>query len=242
VFEAKQYAVKFATDGNGTIKENAEQTIDYGSDAVEVEAVPNTGYEFVKWQDANGEEVSAQNPFTLTNVTCDSSITAIFKIKQFTVKFTADDNGTIKENAEQTINYGSNASTVEAVPNTGYEFVKWQDAYGNKISTQNPFTLTNVTSNITVSAIFQQLTGISNSINELEISFYPNPTTGMVNVKSNDTSEKVSVTIYSSSGINVYSNPAFTGSTIDLSGLNNGLYLVKVSSGSKVKNVKLIKE
>jgi hypothetical protein len=120
--------------------------------------------------------------------------------------------------------------------------VKWQDADGNEISSQNPFKLTNVTSDSTVSAIFEKSTSISKSINELEINIYPNPTTGIVNIGTMGISENVSIAIYNSSGKNVYINPAFTGNPINLSGLNNGLYLIKVSTASKVVNVKLIKE
>jgi hypothetical protein len=120
--------------------------------------------------------------------------------------------------------------------------VKWQDADGNEISSQNPFKLTNVTSDSTVSAIFEKSTSISKSKNELEINIYPNPTTGIVNIGTMGISENVSIAIYNTSGKRVYSNQEFTGSLINMSGLNSGLYLVKVSSGSKVSNVKLFKE
>jgi hypothetical protein len=81
-----------------------------------------------------------------------------------------------------------------------------------------------------------------NEINkEKSVQVYPNPTRGMVNIHTVDTEEKISITIYTTSGKKVYSNPVFTSSVINLSGLDNGLYLVKIFSGTKVTDIKLLK-
>jgi hypothetical protein len=49
----------------------------------------------------------------------------------------------------QTVNHGARGTSVTAVPQAGYHFVSWSDA-----STVNPRTDTNVTADITVTAIF----------------------------------------------------------------------------------------
>jgi hypothetical protein len=77
---------------------------------------------------------------------------------------------------------------------------------------------------------------------EKEVQVYPNPTTGIVNIQTKNNNEKVSINVYTLTGRNVYCNPAFTGSIINLSGLNKGLYLVNIISGSNNTVIKLIKK
>ncbi len=67
-----------------------------------------------------------------------------------TLTYISGDHGKIDGLGVQTVKYGGNGSMVTAVANTGYHFVGWSD--GN---TANPRTDSNVTSNITVTAIFE---------------------------------------------------------------------------------------
>ncbi len=241
VFEIKQYTVKFETDGNGTIKANAEQTVEHGSSSTEVEAIANDGYQFVKWQDENGNEISTNNPFTLTNVTRDSTIIAVFEIKQYTVKFETDGNGRIKANAEQTVEYGSSSIEVEAIANDGYQFVKWQDENGNEISTNNPFTLSNIIQDSTITAVFERTTGIESFSTISNLDIYPNPTTGTVIINIESLTGKAKLSIYNVTGEVVYNNPSFNGGTVDLSGLKQGMYIVKVEVDDIISMNRLIK-
>jgi len=43
----------------------------------------------------------------------------------YTLTYTAGAGGTISGTSPQTVNYGTNGTTVTAVPNTGYSFVQW---------------------------------------------------------------------------------------------------------------------
>ncbi|MBN2749990.1 MAG: protease inhibitor I42 family protein, partial [Bacteroidales bacterium] len=69
----------------------------------------------------------------------------------FSLTYTAGANGSITGEANQTVEQGANGTAVEAVPATGYHFVKWSDGL-----TANPRTDANVTANITVEAEFAQ--------------------------------------------------------------------------------------
>ena len=73
----------------------------------------------------------------------------------FNVLYTTDGNGTVQGEAEQTVPYGDSATTVTAVPNAGYRFVKWSDT-----DSDNPVrTDENVTDNLTATAEFEFLYG-----------------------------------------------------------------------------------
>ena len=143
-FAIDTFTLKYAAGAHGSLTGNASQTVNYGADGTPVEAVPNTGYHFVKWSDD-----STANPRTDTNVMADVDVTASFAIDTFTLKYAAGAHGSLTGNASQTVNYGASGTAVEAIPNTGYHFVKWSDD-----STANPRTDTNVTADVDVTASF----------------------------------------------------------------------------------------
>ena len=74
-----------------------------------------------------------------------------------------------------------------------------------------------------------------------EMSIYPNPTTGMLNIASND--EIDSIEIFNSIGTTVVSsNVAGNSSAIDMSNLPNGMYFVRVSTSNGTETVKVVLE
>jgi autotransporter-associated beta strand protein len=143
-FAINQYTVSYAAGANGSISGTTPQTINHGSNASTVTAVPSTGYHFVSWSD--GVLTAAR---TDTNIQANLSVTASFAINQYSLSFTAGANGSISGTTPQTINHGSNASTVTAVPNTGYHFVSWSDGVLTAARTS-----TNVQANLSVTATF----------------------------------------------------------------------------------------
>ena len=133
-FALKQFTV--STDAeNGTV--TGAGTYAYGTKAT-LTATPNDGYYFVQWSDGNKD-----NPQEVT-VNQDSTFTAEFALKQFTVSTDAE-NGTVT--GAGTYADGTKA-TLTATPNAGYYFVQWSD--GNK---DNPREIT-VTDNAAYTAEF----------------------------------------------------------------------------------------
>ena len=128
----------------GSISGITPQTVDYGTSGTAVEAVPSIGYHFVQWSDA-----STANPRTDTNVTTDVTVTATFAINTYTLTYNAGAGGSIIGTTPQTVDYGTSGTAVEAVPATGYRFVRWSDDVMTASRTD-----TNVTADITVTAIF----------------------------------------------------------------------------------------
>jgi hypothetical protein len=138
------YTLIYTAGSNGILTGNTTQLINYNENATAITAVPNATYHFVNWSDG-----STQNPRTDLNVDSDLSITANFSIDTFSVNYIAGENGTLSGDANQTIDYGSDATAITAVPNATYHFVNWSDG-----STQNPRMDTNITSSLSITANF----------------------------------------------------------------------------------------
>lgn len=73
-FQIRTYNVDYIAEDGGSIEGNAEQVIEHGSDAAEVEAVPNDRYRFVRWSDG-----STDNPRQDLGIVDDLEIFAIFR-------------------------------------------------------------------------------------------------------------------------------------------------------------------
>ncbi len=89
--------------------------------------------------------------------------------------------------------------------------------------------------------MFQKVSGTvgikTNSLSE--ISIFPNPTSGILNI--NATEVNSSVEVFNVIGEKVYSNTLVKGSnSLDLSGLSNGSYFVKMNSNNQIITKKVI--
>ncbi|HZJ74516.1 MAG TPA: leucine-rich repeat protein [Perlabentimonas sp.] len=215
-FAINTYTLTYTADAaQGSITGNATQTVNHGAKGSEVEAIPTTGYHFVKWSDG-----STANPRTEANVVADVTVEAEFAINTYTLTYTAGANGSLTGESVQTVNYGTNGTAVTAVPNDGYHFVKWSDE-----STANPRTDANVTADVTVVAEFAITTGVNDaSINML--SLYPNPAKEQVWVKG--LKEPVWVEVYSLTGAKVIAQLLQVDEPLDLNAIPNGAYIVRL--------------
>jgi len=144
-FEINSYSLSYDAGANGSISGATSQTVNYGADGTSVTAVPDEGYHFVDWSDG-----STDNPRTDTGVMTDISVTANFEINSYSLNYIAGANGSISGATSQTVNHGSDGTSVTAVPDIGYHFVDWSDG-----STSATRTDTGVTADISVTANFE---------------------------------------------------------------------------------------
>lgn len=163
-FAIKTYTLTYTAGDNGSITGTSPQEVDHGSNGSAVTAVPATGYHFAGWSDGGTD-----NPRTDENVTADIAVTANFEINTYTLTYSAGTNGSISGDSPQTVDYGSDGSEVEALPDDGYTFVDWSDG-----STDNPRTDVNVTADISVTANFAEATNVQ-EFSWAAIEVYPNP-------------------------------------------------------------------
>ena len=145
--EVIQYRLVYAAASGGSIDGATEQTVEEGEHGTAVTAVPDEGYEFVRWSDGRTD-----NPRTDSNVTSDVNATAEFRRIELTLTYTAGAGGSITGETSQTVLYGESGTAVTAVPDEGYEFVRWSDGVATATRTDS-----NVTSDVNVTAEFRHI-------------------------------------------------------------------------------------
>lgn len=139
------YLLEYSAGEGGTLEGKTSQYVVNGRSASQVVAIPEEGYEFVRWSDG---VTTAER--TDTAVAGDITVTAIFeKLDKYTLTYTAGLGGYIEGNESQTVQKGESGQTVTAVAYEGYEFVGWSD----DVTTADRTDI-NVTNDITVTAIF----------------------------------------------------------------------------------------
>ena len=221
-FEIITYTLTYAASEGGSINGEATQSVQYGQDGTEVEAVAAEGYRFLRWSDGL---TTAKR--TATNVKDNLDVTAVFQIITYTLTYTTTEGGSISGEATQTVKQGENGTEVEAVAAEGYKFVKWSDGITTAKRTD-----TNVQADLNVTAEFEKessneeggSTGMLNTKFE-SLSAYPNPTAGAVQVEATGL-----VRVYNAASQLLQRIPAHGKVLIDLSGYPSGLYIIRVGN------------
>jgi hypothetical protein len=144
VFEINTYSLNYSAGENGTINGDTSQTVTFGDDATEVEALPNEGFHFTEWSDGIKD-----NPRLDISVADNIDVTASFEINVYNLNYSAGLNGSLIGDLNQTVEYGNNATEVEALPDTGYHFIQWSDG-----SQENPRSDSDVKENLDLEASF----------------------------------------------------------------------------------------
>ena len=145
-YAPQTFALHYLAGPGGTVTEPTSQTVVYGEDGVAVTAIADEGYHFTQWTDA-----VTDNPRQDTNVTHDITVGAEFDINVYRLTYIAGENGTIDGETSRTmlVAHGTDATTVTAMPDPEYMFLRWSDE-----SQMNPRLDTYVTSGATLTAIF----------------------------------------------------------------------------------------
>jgi len=213
----------------------------------------------------NGGENQTQTPKTANfNVKSHSG-------EGFRLSLTADYNGTETSwdirDANNNIIYSGNAGEYTGSPNitdfclgAGCYTFNLRDRGGNGLNGfygwfyMGDATFTNLNTNETLLSVDGSESFSTKTVNfcvedltenTIEIaskmSIYPNPTSGMLNITSNE--EIDSVEIFNSIGNTVVSSKVVgNSSAIDMSNLPNGMYFVRVSTANGIETVKVVLE
>ena len=107
------YTVTFKDWDGTTLK---TQTVEEGNAATAPSNPTKDGYDFTGWDK------------TFTNITTNTTITAQYSIKTYTVTFKDDDGSTLKT---QTVNHGSAATAPSDPSKEGYTFTGWDKIFNN---------------------------------------------------------------------------------------------------------------
>lgn len=198
-----------------------------------VTAIANAGYTFVEWTE-NGEQVSTEANYTFT-VSGNRTLVAEFQIQSYTISATANpmEGGTVS--GAGTYEYGTTC-TLTATANYEYAFVKWTKD-GEEVSTEATFTFI-VTANEDYVAHFEGPDAIEEGTIECQI--FPNPFTSKVNIKAEKALKTVSV--YDIYGRLLKEQKVSDMEIeLDMSGLSNGAYLLKLDYGDSSSVHRIVK-
>lgn len=121
-FAINTYTLAYLANNNGTISGKQVQIVEAGQNGLIVVAIPNADYVFSGWSDGI-LTASRQDLNVVNNV----SAIANFELRELTLTYTADANGTIVGTTPQTIEIHSNGTLVTATPNADYVFKSWSD-------------------------------------------------------------------------------------------------------------------
>ncbi len=171
-----------AVAGNGSVRDGSNST---------VSASPNNNYRFKGWYE-NGNIVSDQKQYTLTNITSDRNLVAKFERVTCYVKTSVNnkDAGTIT--GSSSVQYGG-SYTITAKANKGYVFEGFVED-NTTISNASSLELNNITSDRNIQAVFRR-----NRYN-VNVSVYPQDTGKYEGAGAYDRDSKVKLTATSFDG------------------------------------------
>ncbi len=147
-----QSTATFVEGDHGSIGATKIQTINYGTATDSVTAYPEIGYLFDGWFTDDSTLLSQENKFALDSVIYDSTITALFSIKKYTILIQSESNGAISGDTVQLIDHAGSGDSVTALPEEGYSFTYWKNSVGDSVSIVNPLVLDSIINSDTLIA------------------------------------------------------------------------------------------
>ncbi|MGE0076365.1 MAG: cellulase family glycosylhydrolase [Bacteroidales bacterium] len=130
--------------------------------------------------------------------------------------------------------------TLTATPNDGYEFINWTKD-GDEISTSTEYSFT-ASTDISLTANFNKITGVTNTINPNAIQIFPNPANHIINIIGLPITENLRISVCNNLGqelIVVRSNSQST-IQVELNTLPNGIYFLRINGNGTDKTLKVI--
>ena len=192
------YTVTFL-DHDGTVLKT--QTVNPGASATAPPNPSRTGYTFTRWDTA------------FSNITDHLSVTAEYAIITHTVIF-KDFDGTVLET--EIVHHGSSANAPTDPTRAGYTFTGWDKAFSN------------VTSNLTVTAEYEEITPILPQITKSNLL---TPTQNGITLTANT---NATIAVYNLSGKLISQQNYNAGNhSISLGHLPKGVYIIQARFGSK---------
>ena len=164
--DTRTYNLNLSQEGQGTVSVSKNQLKPGESATLTAQAAQ--GWRFDHWEE-NGQNLGTTNPLAVTMGAQDRSIKAVFKEKARVTLQIVDTNG--RELApSQSQEVTSGGSVTFQVPNLANVNFKGWKRNGQIVETGNTYTLSNVTQNETIQAVFEvPVQSISLSFTELNL-------------------------------------------------------------------------
>jgi len=151
-FEATGFVITATAGAGGTISPSGSISVVAGSNQT-FTITPESCYK-IKDVLVDGVSVGAVSSYTFINVNANHTISVTFERITYTINATAGSGGTISPSGNVTVNCGESV-TFTIVPNPQYR-IKDLLVDGRSVGAVSSYTFTNVTSNHTISVIFEK--------------------------------------------------------------------------------------
>ena len=165
--DTRTYNLNLSQEGQGTVSVSKNQLKPGESATLTAQAAQ--GWRFDRWEE-NGQNLGTTNPLTVTMGTQDRSIKAVFKAIPKVVTLQIVDTKGQKLADPQVQEVTSGGTVTFQVPNLANVNFKGWKRNGQIVETGNTYTLSNVTQNETIQAVFEvPVQSISLSFTELNL-------------------------------------------------------------------------
>ena len=165
--DARTYNLSLSQVGQGTVSVSKNQL--KAGESATLTAQAAQGWRFDRWEE-NGQNLGTTNPLTVTMGTQDRSIKAVFKAIPKVVTLQILDAKGQKLADPQTQEVTSGGTVTFQVPNLANVNFKGWKRNGQIVETGNTYTLSNVTQNETIQAVFEvPVQSLSLSFTELNL-------------------------------------------------------------------------
>lgn len=227
------YTITASTDSNGAIDPSGSVYVAKGA-SQKFTFTPNNNYE-LNVLTVDGTVTDSTTSYTFENVNSNHTINATFKLKTYTITASAGSNGSISPSGVVPANPGDiKYFTITASSGYRIESIIVDNVNVTASSTGNNTNCTgtfykfeNISSNHTISTTFAPLTSVPDIPND-NFEIYPNPASTHITVSAGN--QPIQVSIYSASGVLVKQTTAEGETSVDISDLVAGVYVVKINS------------
>ena len=164
VVDTARQKLIFQTSTGGHLLGDTIQYVGYNTIGTSITAVPDSGFHFAHWQNANGDSLFASNPLLIEEKMSDSIVIASFQKnteqlnKPHLVRFKTSKGGSLIGDTLQWVENNKETQLIIARPDYGYEFLSWQTSSRTNFSTSDSLVIPNVLDSNSYTAIFAPLT------------------------------------------------------------------------------------
>ncbi|TCO09766.1 InlB B-repeat-containing protein [Natronoflexus pectinivorans] len=227
--------VNISPDDAGTVHVDSEKDSFYFNERVLLTADPAEGYRFVKWTNAQGNDLGWDEIYEVVMPAGDYVINANFELIDFSfgVNIVPPHTGLVTMDLEQTWYNIGDEITLFAAPIQGYVFVNWQDADGNILGTDQEVLFTMPAGNVQLFANFTTANNLDEfGLNGIKV--YPNPVVDVLMVESEKFMHQL--VLFATTGeLLLRKNDAAFKAEINMRGLSSGIYLLKIVTDDGVE-------
>lgn len=238
-----RFTIKISAGSNGSITPGDSVSLLEGWDQA-FTIVADSGYTIADVQ-VDGTSLGAVGSYTFNGVTSDHTISASFEQVMHTITVNAGSNGTITPGGNVTVANGSD-QTFDISADDGYEIADVQ-VDGVSVGAVASYTFRGVEADHTISASFIQDTTATSAPDPASgaqasssIIIFPNPTNGTMHICGIDV--KARVRIFDLSGNERIYAEAGSNTTLDVSDLKAGVYIIEVLENDKRVLHRLVKQ